>query len=462
MMLLPTMWALLAKMSAYFSHPGGAAVGAATREGIVDLDHYAVLDISPSADALEIRAAYRRAALSTHPDKGGTEKAFHAIADAFNILSCPTTRYLYDQERTKKFSQAHGKRTCRGDPKGIDVAKSCKFARKDHAFQRLRTLLQDMDRPLREKTLSRIPLRVQQALMEFIKNNPEKPVEPLVNTERNHQRLASGSTRLQAKANGASEKTSNAQLDIEHLRFYTRWTSMEVAVEQQLILARVRDRLGEASGNDATFWDTPRNIYQVFESVLAEHQMSMKEFDVSVYVEIRAPQWVANCHRITSPVLPLEDAVALRTRLLSARSTSWEHLRIEWIALLQGGRHARSLEEAEFHVYQARCCFLEQQFSHAVQSIERALDCQERAEKKAKHRMEKVEQNRTQKELLKSSRTTRGRTNLLASNTGEMECHMPPNFPYLSAQRLRAHNKACSTKVASDIGVDQVFSSQNS
>merc|ERR1712151_1371293 len=130
----------------------------------------------------------------------------------------------------------------------------------------------------------------------------------------------------------------------------------------------------------------------------------MTEFGVSVYVEMRAPEWVANSHRITSPVVPLEQAVALRSRLLRARSTSWELLHAEWVELLQGGRISRSLEEAESHVRQARRGFLEQQLPHAVKNAERALDVLNCLVSKKTSCDESKKKSRVEKEVMQTTR----------------------------------------------------------
>lgn len=62
-----------------------------------DMDMYAVLGIERSASESRIRKAYRQAALRTHPDKlGGSLQAFHKVAIAFEILSCPQARSLYN------------------------------------------------------------------------------------------------------------------------------------------------------------------------------------------------------------------------------------------------------------------------------------------------------------------------------------------------------------------------------
>jgi len=64
---------------------------------IAQNNFYAELHLQPTASASEIRSAYRRAALLAHPDKGGSAAAFHSVAFAFEVLSCPTSRKLYDQ-----------------------------------------------------------------------------------------------------------------------------------------------------------------------------------------------------------------------------------------------------------------------------------------------------------------------------------------------------------------------------
>lgn len=59
---------------------------------------YDLLGISPSANEQEIKKGYRKAALKYHPDKptGDTEK-FKEISEAFEILSDPQKREVYDQ-----------------------------------------------------------------------------------------------------------------------------------------------------------------------------------------------------------------------------------------------------------------------------------------------------------------------------------------------------------------------------
>lgn len=75
--------------------------------GSVGDDLYAVLNLESLAGEDEVRKAYRRAALCAHPDKGGSSDAFHLISFAFEVLSCPAARRLYDHDQACRRSASH-------------------------------------------------------------------------------------------------------------------------------------------------------------------------------------------------------------------------------------------------------------------------------------------------------------------------------------------------------------------
>lgn len=68
-------------------------------------DLYALLNLKPTASFAELRAAYRRAALVAHPDKGGTSEAFQAIKLAFEVLSCSASRRLFKGTQLCRLNQ---------------------------------------------------------------------------------------------------------------------------------------------------------------------------------------------------------------------------------------------------------------------------------------------------------------------------------------------------------------------
>ena len=62
--------------------------------------HYSTLGVGKSASADEIKSAYRKLALKHHPDRGGSEKDFKAVNEAFSVLSDPSRRRQYDMQQT--------------------------------------------------------------------------------------------------------------------------------------------------------------------------------------------------------------------------------------------------------------------------------------------------------------------------------------------------------------------------
>lgn len=76
----------------------------------VGLDHYAVLGVSNDSNEEEIRRAYKRLALRYHPDKNpdaDAEEKFKQIAQAYEVLTDPEKRSLYDQQGENFLSKRH-------------------------------------------------------------------------------------------------------------------------------------------------------------------------------------------------------------------------------------------------------------------------------------------------------------------------------------------------------------------
>lgn len=76
--------------------------------GRLPADYYATLEIPPTATQQQVRDAYKKAALKTHPDRVPTDsperaartRKFQQINDAYYTLSDPTRRRDYDAART--------------------------------------------------------------------------------------------------------------------------------------------------------------------------------------------------------------------------------------------------------------------------------------------------------------------------------------------------------------------------
>ncbi|CAD6503912.1 BgTH12-05655 [Blumeria graminis f. sp. triticale] len=86
-------------------------------------DYYVILDITASATPQQIRDAYKRAALKTHPDRvpiGSPDRAklthkFQLVNDAYYTLSDPKRRGDYDSAR-----RSHGFRESTSSPSNQD------------------------------------------------------------------------------------------------------------------------------------------------------------------------------------------------------------------------------------------------------------------------------------------------------------------------------------------------------
>jgi curved DNA-binding protein CbpA len=61
------------------------------------MNPYTTLGVAPDASIDEIKAAYRRAAKNHHPDAGGDASVFREIQKAYEILTDPERRKLFDE-----------------------------------------------------------------------------------------------------------------------------------------------------------------------------------------------------------------------------------------------------------------------------------------------------------------------------------------------------------------------------
>jgi curved DNA-binding protein len=72
-------------------------------------DYYKILGVEKTADATEIKKAYRKLAMKYHPDKTEGDKAleekFKKISEAYAVLSDPEKKNQYDTYGSAGFQQ---------------------------------------------------------------------------------------------------------------------------------------------------------------------------------------------------------------------------------------------------------------------------------------------------------------------------------------------------------------------
>ena len=71
-------------------------------------DYYEILGVSKGASDTEIKTAYRKQALKWHPDRNksaGADKKFKEVTKAFEVLSDPKKREMYDQYGESAFNR---------------------------------------------------------------------------------------------------------------------------------------------------------------------------------------------------------------------------------------------------------------------------------------------------------------------------------------------------------------------
>jgi DnaJ family protein A protein 2 len=71
--------------------------GAGQRKAVDNEKLYQILGIDKSASEQDVKKAYRRLAMTHHPDKGGTAEKFSEIQRAYEVLGNTEKRQLYDQ-----------------------------------------------------------------------------------------------------------------------------------------------------------------------------------------------------------------------------------------------------------------------------------------------------------------------------------------------------------------------------
>jgi len=78
-----------------FEEMGGRGRGGPKKD-VNTTRYYELLGVSKTASGDEIKKAFRKAALKDHPDKGGDVEKFKEMTVAYEVLTDPEKRKLYD------------------------------------------------------------------------------------------------------------------------------------------------------------------------------------------------------------------------------------------------------------------------------------------------------------------------------------------------------------------------------
>ena len=108
---------------------GGGSGGGGSLGSPVDAAYYQLLGVAPAASQPDIKAAYRQLALKLHPDVNSAPDAgqrFAEVAAAYDILSDPDSRQLYDRYGPEGMKGRAGK--CRCLPLPIPAAAAAAVA----------------------------------------------------------------------------------------------------------------------------------------------------------------------------------------------------------------------------------------------------------------------------------------------------------------------------------------------
>lgn len=383
-------------------------------KALADRDLYAELGVRPDTHLADLQSAYRRAALTAHPDKGGSAAAFQRLTVAFEVLSCPATRELYDHEREQKprLGCISSKKVCatpreRGTRQAEPKTES--HQRRQHAnigyMARKRALhraakvakdashrkaavmhLAGILKSVRQVSSARLKQmlddmkpRVKEAIFTYMKTHQATVTSIVIESGRTSSFMAKErpfywGTSIRTIRHAKAPRYQ-PQLRMRHLRIQTRvQMDMETALHHQTGLIHACTAL-TAAGID--IWGDAARFCLIFETRLHEVGLSFSDLGLSAHIVMRADDMFCRPAVITSSVMSLNEAVTVHAKLFRARRESWESLRAAWVPLMRSTRHAqrKALSESEAIAIadRARLGLLERHFVRAVRVAECSL-----------------------------------------------------------------------------------------
>lgn len=356
------------------------------------IDLYAVLGISVSAGDTEVRSAYRRASLRTHPDKGGSADQFHQVTLAFEVISDPAARDLYNQRRRCKIRRQAPRSDVRRKkssphadfagfrpskhPRGTAVPQEGP-RRGERTLRRLAVALQSVDAVQRRHVLSSLGQRAQKALLSFmtlVASMPHKSSAGTHKTPRMRSQSQSFASCIGVRTIRHFQSTKyQASLQIRDLRLYTpEQVDLQAAIDDKIILVRIRNAMAAGTSSDQFFWDDPLKQQAIYESVLSESNSTDAQLGLRVWVQMRSNRWLGERCKVGSPVSSFAVALQVHARLHRADMTSWQAFRAEWVQLMLL-RGKRSRVEAETFADTRRHAAVAVLLAQSVRAVEQVF-----------------------------------------------------------------------------------------
>ena len=120
---------------------------------------HSTLGVTPWASYEEVRAAFKRRVLETHPDKGGRTSEFREVMLAFEQASLAST----EAEISKKANGSKGSKRrfqatssrCKAEPKSRTKVTSKKKSGRNALIQRLHAYLRQLQRDDRNRVVEK-------------------------------------------------------------------------------------------------------------------------------------------------------------------------------------------------------------------------------------------------------------------------------------------------------------------
>lgn len=216
--------------------------------------HYDTLGVGRSATAAEVRTAYRKKALYSHPDKGGDPALFLRVSAAFEVLGNEASRAAYDLQLDTRGS-ADGLASASQDSDSKTGGTRCSMEQRVTA-RLAQVRLLEMPIEAWADALAQLPGRTLEALVAHL-TQPKRARGAAVAAqvqEQQPERKRKGDQDFDVKHLRRDKSGYTVKVTWAGLNVSTGYTqSLAIAIDWQIALFRVKDlaqaRLGNCSSN---------------------------------------------------------------------------------------------------------------------------------------------------------------------------------------------------------------------